>query len=273
MIHIRTPWFFGLITCVITLAFQPNCLGHDLWLIPPELAKLHTPLTIRALSGMEFPVSVQAPNPARFPRRFIVLPDGKEMPLESRGKEENSGLLEYTPNKPGIYIAAVTTEPRLITLSAEEFNHYHVADGLPHIYLMRHKEGSLGQPGRERYSKSPKTMLLVGDGKEGDPSRVVGLPLEIVPLRNPFQLKVGETLPVRVLFKQQPLSDAHLGWDVPGDGEEPTGTVRTNAKGEALIPISQTGLMTIRLTHMTRAKAADYDWESFWTSLTFRITK
>ncbi|HQR05767.1 MAG TPA: DUF4198 domain-containing protein [Gemmatales bacterium] len=273
MILFRTSWLVGLITPLFALVFNTDCFGHDLWLIPPELAKVNIPFTIRAHSGMEFPISVHAPNPNQFTRRFVILPDGKETALVARGKEELSGLLDYTPNRPGIYIAAVTTEPKLITLSAEEFNHYHVADGLPHIYLMRHKESALGQPGRERYSKSPKTLLQVGDGKEGNPCRTVGLPLEIVPLRNPFQLKVCETLPVKVLFDQRPLADAHLGWDVPGDGEEPSGTVRTNAKGEALIPISQTGLMTIRLTHMTRAKAADYDWESFWTTLTFRIPK
>lgn len=273
MFLLRTSWLLGFITTFITLALVPSCLGHDLWLIPPELAKLNSPFTIRAHSGMEFPISVQAPNPARFARRIMILPDGREMPLQAKGEEELSGLLEYTPHSPGIYAAAVTTEPKLITLSAEEFNHYLVADGLPHIYLLRHKEGTLAQLGRERYSKSPKVLIQVGDGREGDPCRAVGLPLEIVPLRNPLQLKVGATLPVRVLFNQQPLADAHLGWDVPGDGEEPSGTVRTNVKGEALIPISQTGLMTIRLTHMTKAKAVDYDWESFWTTLTFRIPK
>ena len=109
------------------------------------------------------------------------------------------------------------------------------------------------------------------NGKSGDPCRTLGLPLEIVPLQNPFSLKVGATLRVKVLFQQKPLHDAHLGWDVPGDGIEHSGTVRTNAKGEALVPIAQTGLMTIRLTYMTRPKAAEYEWESFWTSLTFRI--
>lgn len=270
---LRIPCLFGLILSLLVPGLASNCRGHDLWLIPPESVKVNTPLIIRAHSGMEFPLSVHAPNPASFTRRLVILPDGKEMPMAAKGKEELSGLLEFTPKTPGIYFAAVTTEPKLITLSAEEFNHYHVADGLPHIYLARHKEGNLGQPGRERYSKSPKSLFQVGDGNEGDPSRVIGLPLEIVPLRNPFQLKVGETLPVRVLFKQQPLRDAHLGWDVPGDGEEPSGTVRTNDKGEALVPISQIGLMTIRLTHLTNAKAADYNWESFWTTLTFRIPK
>ena len=55
----------------------------------------------------------------------------------------------------------------------------------------------------------------------------------------------------------------------PEDGAAPP-PKRTDAKGEALVPIARGGLMTLRLTHMTRPKAADYEWESFWATLTFR---
>ena len=76
---------------------------------------------------------------------------------------------------------------------------------------------------------------------------------------------------VRVYFQKEPLQEANLGWQHPGDGDAARGTVRTDAKGEALIPIAASGLMTIRLTHMTRPKMpTDYEWESFWTTLTFQ---
>jgi hypothetical protein len=170
-------------------------------------------------------------------------------------------------------MVAVESEPKLIKLEADEFNNYLVSDGLLHIYQLRRKEGALDKPGRERYSKSPKAIMQVGTDGGGDPSRVVGLPLEIVPLRNPFALRVGDTLRVRVLFRDKPLAGAMLGWDVPGEGSLPLGTVRTDSKGEALVPISQTGLTTIRLTHMIRPNETEYEWESFWTTLTFRIAE
>ena len=127
---IRSGLSLGLFVCLITLNNAASSQAHDLWLIPPELCKVHTALAIRAHSGMEFPLSEHAPNPSRFARRFIIGPDRKEMPLLARGTEEKSGLLEFTPTNPGIYLAAVTTEPKLITLSSEEFNHYLVS-GLP----------------------------------------------------------------------------------------------------------------------------------------------
>ncbi len=112
---------------------------------------------------------------------------------------------------------------------------------------------------------------MVGDKEAGAWNKATGLPLEIVPLQNPFKLKIGDTLRVRVLFQGKALAEANLGWHRPGDGDTPAGTVRADTAGEALIPIAATGLMTIRLTHMTRPKTADYEWESFWTTLTFRI--
>jgi uncharacterized GH25 family protein len=255
---------------VVVMCAVPT-LAHDLWLVPPEKLEPKKATLIRANSGSKFPESDHAPDPTKFKRRVLVQPDGKQGALEAAGSQEKSGLLKAELGGPGIYIVAVETEPKLITLAADEFNSYLVSDGLTHIYQLRRKENILDKAGRERYSKSPKAILQVGIGGGGDPCRVIGLPLEIVPLKNPFALKIGETLPIRVLFRDKLLANANLGWDLPGGDDLPVGTVRTDSRGEALVPISQRGLMTIRLTHMTRPKEVECEWESFWTTLTFRI--
>jgi hypothetical protein len=102
-------------------------------------------------------------------------------------------------------------------------------------------------------------------------NKPLALPLEIVPRANLLSSKASQTLLVHALFQTKPLADANLGWTHPSDGESPRGTIRNDAKGEALIPIMKTGLTTIRLIHMTRPMTADYEWDSFWTTLTFRL--
>lgn len=252
------------------LSISPRAMAHDLWLIPPERPSAEGTVTVRAHSGMAFPKSEHAPDPAKFGRRVASGPDQKSVELAAAGTDKEAGLLKFESARAGIYIVGVETTPKVLTLEADKFNAYLVEDGLPHIYLLRAKEKSLDKPGVERYSKSPKALVRVGTGGEGDPTRALGLPLEIVPLKSPFDRKPGDTLPVRVLFHGKPLADANLGWAHANDGERPRGTVRTDAKGEALVPIAKTGLMTIRLTHMTRPKHADYEWESFWTTLTWQ---
>ena len=260
-----------LLVFLMAFGFAAPAVAHDLWLIPPEKPATGKPLTVRAVSGMDFPKGDVAPDPSKFDKLVLVLPDHSVGKAEAAGKEGDAGLLSFTPEKAGVYAVGVVTKPKVIELNAEAFNSYLVSDGLPHIYALRAKEKSLDQPGKEQYSKSPKVLVRVGDGGDGDPCRAVGLPLEIVPAQNPFERKAGDALRVKVLFRDKPLADANLGWDHPGDGEAFAGTVRTDAKGEALVPVAKGGLMTVRLTHMTRPKAADYEWESFWTSLTFRV--
>jgi uncharacterized GH25 family protein len=241
--------------------------AHDLWLIPPVKAEAGKKTTIEANVGMDFPKSESPPDTAKFKRRFVLGPDGKESELAAAGK----GRLDFEPKKNGLHILAVETHPKIITLDADAFNAYLVADGMPHIYRLRVKDNTLHMPGKERYSKYVKTLVQVEADGGGDASRVLGMLLEIVPLRDPFKVKTGETLPVRVLFQGKPLAEANLGWQHPGDGETARGYVRTDDKGEAPVPVAKSGLMTIRLTHMTRPKTKDYEWESFWSTLTFRV--
>lgn len=264
---------FRLVTLFLFILSPVHSIAHDLWLLPPERVKLNEKALISVVSGNKFPVGDHAPNPARFAKRIVFGPDGKVSEAVAEGVNEDAkvGLLSWMPIQSGAYAIAVQTTPKIIKLEADAFNNYLVSDGLPHIYQMRVKEKSLNQPGVERYSKSPKVLILADDGATGNITKPMGLPLEIVPRSNPFQLEVGNALKVQVLFQNNPLADANLGWDHPGKGELPAGSVRTDSNGEAYIPISKTGLMTIRLTHMTRPKTAEYEWESFWTTLTFRI--
>ncbi len=245
--------------------------GHDLWLISPEKSVPGKAVVIRASVGMDFPNSVHAPDTDRYPRRFVIQPDGTRVDVESAGKEDKVSLLQFNAHQAGIHIVAIETAPKILELPAGEFNEYLVTEGLPHIFRLRVKEKILDRPAKERYRKSPKALIAVGDARNGPWDKAAGLPLEIVPLQNPFLVKAGDTLRVRALFQGNPLEQAYLGWQRPGDGDTPGGTVRTNAKGEALIPISEAGLVTIRLTHMTRPRAAEFEWESFWTTLTWRI--
>jgi hypothetical protein len=245
--------------------------AHDLWLVPPERPAADRPVRVRAHVGMDFPNSVHAPDPAAFTRRLLLRLDGSAGELRAAGKDGLSGLLEFTPAGPGVYVLAVETKPRLLTLPADKFNEYLITDGLPHIYRLRAREKTLDRPGRERYSKYVKALVRVGGGGGGDPCRVAGLTLEIVPLRDPYAARAGQALPVRVLFRGKPLAEANVGWQLPGDGAEARGYVRTDARGEALVPLARAGLMTVRLTHMTRPRAANYEWESFWATLTFHL--
>lgn len=168
----------GLIALIGMIVVVTRSGAHDLWLIPPSKPTLRKPVVMQAYVGMDFPVGEVAPDPAYFQRRWLVNPDGSEGQLVAVGKEGKAGLLSFVPKEPGLYIVAVETKPKLISLTADQFNHYLVSDGLPHIFRLRYEEKTLDQPARERYSKYVKAYVQVGADQNGNPSRVLGQVLE-----------------------------------------------------------------------------------------------
>jgi hypothetical protein len=255
---------------ILLAALVVVAAGHDLWILPPKDAKVGGAVLIDLSQGMDFPKSTGAPDPTKWKRIFAIGPDAAEVKITPADSAGDFGRLSLDAAKPGVYIVAVETTPKTLTLDAEEFNAYLVSDGMPQVFLERAKDGTLGESSRERYSKSPKMIVKIGDGP-GDPTRVLGLTTEIVPLADPFKVKAGGTLPVRVVAQGRPLVDQWLGWDHGEDGDQPSGMVRTDERGEALIPIKKTGLLTLRITSMTHPRAETHEWESFWTTLTVRI--
>jgi len=94
---------------------------------------------------------------------------------------------------------------------------------------------------------------------------------EIAPY--PLTLQMSEKLPVKVLFEGKPAANLRVstGGEKLNNGKYLAHT-RTDENGLAAVEISGAGLWFVR-THFIRphADANNFDWESFWASLTFRI--
>lgn len=251
-------------------------LAHDLWLVPPAVAAAGGPVEVEVSVGMDFPASLHSIDPGRLTVTALA-PDGTESAVALRQDEENARTVgSFEPHEPGTWLITAATRPNRLELEAAKFNDYLLHDGMPHVLAGRMDRGELDRDATERYSKYVKAVVPVGDpapenGDGKDACAVVGQTLEIVPLADPLAVAVGETLPVRVLFRSEPLERANLCWDHPKNGEDFTGQTWTDARGEALVPVAKRGLMTLRLVHMTRPMTDDHEWESFWASFTFRV--
>lgn len=268
--------FARCVSLIAVVVLAPFVAAHDMWLVPPGAAAPGEPVEVVFSVGMDFPTSTSAIDPARL---AVVLraPAGAQAPaagveLDQR-EAEGRTLGRFVPDAPGAWIVATSTAPKLLPQEAKAFNDYLLHDGMPHVLAWRLDADELDEPAVERYSKFVKTLVPVG--RDVDAARAASTPLgqklEIVLLDDPLAARVGDTLRARVLFDGEPLPGAHLCWDLPGNGEAFGGSALTDAAGEALVPVVQPGLTTLRLVHMTRPRAADYEWESFWASFTVRI--
>lgn len=247
-------------------------LAHDMWLVPSGDAQVGEPIEIEISVGMDFPTSLNAIDPERLTMRAVG-PDGESVEVTLRAiADQARTMATFTPTVPGTWMLSSVTRPNRLDLEAAKFNDYLLHDGLPHVLAGRMDRGEMDRDATEQYSKYVKCPVPVGRAADAGAAQVVlGQELEIVPLANPLAVSVGETLAVRVLFQGRPLERANLCWDHPGNGEDFTGQTWTDRDGNALVPIGKSGLMTLRIVHMTRPMTDDYEWESFWASYTFQV--
>lgn len=257
---------------LVVLASPSLARAHDLWIVPPAACAVEAPCVVRLTQGMTFPDGEgPAPNTKHLAPK-VLGPDGEAVPARFGKSDDLAATLVFEPEQPGLHTVLVDTTAKSITLDARAFNHYLVSDGMPQVYRARHESDTLDEDAVEQYQKFVKAAVHVGGPLEaGATLPRTGQRLEIVPLEPLSAARVGGTLPFRVLFGGQPLPEAHVGWSLPGRGDRPVGTVRTNPRGEAAVPLTQAGLTSLRLTHMERRPKSKPPWRSTWTTLTFRV--
>jgi len=118
-----------------------------------------------------------------------------------------------------------------------------------------------------RSQKYSKVMLSPSDLF----SKPLGLRLEIVPEKNPFAIKIGETLPIKVLFEGKPLEGAVVkaGCTYERKLKE---LPKTDKNGIANVAIEKSGNQIIGVSYKIPLKDdPDADVLSLSTNMTFEV--
>jgi uncharacterized GH25 family protein len=282
--------------------------AHDFWLRPAEFVPAPgTSVAVQLMVGEGGAGEPVARDEARLLRFALIDAEG-ERPLAGRDGADPAGFVRV--RGAGAQWLVFTASPAFLELEAAKFEAYLQEEGLDAIAARRAERGEAAAPAREIFRRCAKALLHVGaaDAAEapGDAraAQPVGLPLELVPLRDPAGLRFtadGAELTVRLLWQGQPLegalvkatrlADAAPAGGVPLAFGAPAATglrLRTDERGEAVLHLPRGGAWFVGAEHMREAEggvaldglsAADparqreafppADYESFWASLTF----
>ncbi len=122
---------------------------------------------------------------------------------------------------------------------------------------------------RERRASYAKA-LLVSETADDHFRRVTGLAFEFVPEADPYRLRPGGRLPVRLLLDGGPAAGVEVVASREGGAAQVAG--RTDAAGRIQIPIAAAGKWRLRaLVRRRSVEPQAADWESVSTSLTFAV--
>jgi uncharacterized GH25 family protein len=257
---------------LLTLAAMVNASAHDLYLMPERFHVVSgETVGVAVHDGDAFPDSEVSAAVERLRDASL---GGLQGAAEVRNLHVDGKRVTGSVTVPGNgdLLLTVRTIPNFIMLEADKFTAYLKEEGLTEVIEARARSGDAAKAGRERYSKFAKAILLAGAPDE-QYRHAVGYAIEIVPEKNPYQLKAGDLLPVQVLFHGAPAAGLQLeaAWAGTGGGKVQV-IGRTDTHGRITVPLASTGKWRLHSLKMERCSdASAADWESYWASLTFEI--
>ena len=242
--------------------------AHNYFVAPDTEARLDV------LNGT-FSKSENAVTRDRLRDLSVVNADGVASPLDRAGWSEtgDTSVITVRVGSSGTYVIGASLLPRAIALDAKDFNTYLADDGIPDVLAARRKSGELDKPARERYAKHVKALIQVGATRTSGYGAELGYPAELVPLNNPYSLRVGQNLRVRAVVEGEavPSQVVIAGGRTPSGARIAQRSVRTNRDGVASIRIGSRGAWYVKFIHMERAVSDTVDYESKWATLTFGV--
>jgi len=261
----------------LLVAFTSVLAAHDLFLtlreyfVPPEAE-----LRITALNGT-FSSSENSIDRDRIADLSLVTPAGRRrLDTTAVSAEGTRTAIRVRTESEGTYLAGMSTNPNTIPLTAKEFNAYLAEEGLGTVLAERRRAGELEQPARERYAKHVKTVFQVGTARSAGWSTVLGYPVEIIPLRNPYEIGPNDTLRLRLLVNgaASPAGQEVLaGGRTPSGARHPVRHLTTDAAGEIALPRVGPGTWYVKFIHMSKAREPGLDYVSQWATLTFAVQR
>jgi len=241
--------------------------AHDFWIVPTSFFPQPGQTLGVALRVGEHLVGDPVPRDPALVKAFIVAHAAGRQEIVGRAGMEPAGILRVVA--PGLHVVGFHSQPIPIELPPEKFNQYLKEEGLDAIADIRRRRGQANANAREIFSRCAKSLLLVGAPSEEAQDQVLGFTLELVAERNPYALRVGQMLPLRLLYQGRPLAGILVVAINQTNAAEKL-IVRSDKNGRVQFSLRPGGMWLVKAVHMVEASPDTHaQWASYWASLTF----
>jgi uncharacterized GH25 family protein len=248
-------------------------LAHEFWLEPQQyIFSRGDEINIRFRVGEQFhgenwKGSRQKINDLKF--YFADIADD----LQEGLTDDEGDSLQFTVYDEGTVMVTFNNINSFIELDAQKFNEYLQEDGLAEAIDYRKERNETDSMGREFYQRSVKTILQVGANKTDVYKKQTSLPVDIIPLTNPYSLGNKQTLKLKVLFKGGPFAGAKVKVWHKMQGKLSDSSFTSDANGEISFPVETAGewmVSCVKIIHLNDDPRAQ--WQSYWGSCTWGYT-
>ena len=252
------------------LIFISSLSAHEFWLDPDKFIYKRTEkVNIRFLVGENFDGENWKGNNERINSLKIYF-GGVNDDLSPLVTDLAGDSIEYFMIDEGTNLIAFHSNNSFIELEPSAFEAYLQEDGLTNALEYRRLNNETGCNGREFYQRCAKTIIQVGEEKDQTFKIPTFLPIDIIPLSNPYLSNDKELMRVKVFYKTVPLANTLVKLWHRVKNKTVKKELRTDANGEVVFRVTTRGKWMISSVKMERLYDNPIaDWQSYWGSLTW----
>jgi len=249
--------------------------AHEFWVQPSQFLIAPSTALSLALQVGDGVTRQLSPIPlARITRFHAIGPSGD--PIDMRASLAATARSDAVLDAPGTYVLTLETDNRAISRqSAERFNAYLEMEGLTQALEYRRRTHQMHVDGFERYSRAAKSIVLVGSSglqSQAHVTKPSGLPLEIVPLINPYSEPRLTRFPFRILYEGHVLPGALVKLMSLDQDLATVDARRSDSMGVATFEMPRSGSWLVSVVWTKPLmNSADADFETIFASLTFGV--
>jgi hypothetical protein len=253
------------------LASPPAAFAHDFWIEPSTYRPAPSQrVTLRHRVGNSF-LGDPVPRDESLLVLFVAVDRDGSQPVPGVHGVDPAGIAQAPAG--GTLVVAYQSGDSVAEMTPDWLARYVEEEQIAAQLPARWESAWRGRPLlRDRFSRAVKTLLVVRGGDSGGFDRVVGLPLELVPLADPARLVPGGALPVRLLWQGKPAAGIQVIALSRVDPSKPIGA-RTDAAGGVTLVLPRAGEWLLKAVKILPDGGAGADFASVWTSLTFATGK
>ncbi|HYF66768.1 MAG TPA: DUF4198 domain-containing protein [Ohtaekwangia sp.] len=252
------------------LAFSLGVIQNEMWLMPDKFVYTANGDTcrIKLLSGESFTGQL-----AEVEKKKIAgiewVNDGKKQDITSLLNEKEKQLAFRLPHE-GTYKVVLKVSDQSIGYDPETFNQLLKDYDLGEVMYARETKGETNKPG-EVLQSSSHTVLIQSGTKVDQSISTSGLPVEILPDKNPYALKLGDEIKFTILYNKKPLFGARVKIWNRYNNRTTLQHIYTEKDGTITTHLSSPGPWMISVVKMDAHDQGNTQWKTYNANLVFGV--
>lgn len=171
----------------------------------------------------------------------------------------------------GSYVVVMESNPVLQEMDGESFTAYLREEALDDVLYQRRKTQATDEGASQLYSRHTKLILQAGSRVDETYGKICGLPIEIIPAKNPSLLKKNDPISFRILFEGKPLFGAKVKVWNRYQNRISVQNIFTQQDGVIETHISNPGAWMVSVVKMVPSEGSREQYRSYRGTLVFGV--